>query len=740
MRPSRRQLLATVVALATLVMGAAAPVGAAEKHGPTPVGTDALARDSWIVTLRADAAPARIAGILARDVGGETGAVYRHALNGFQFLGSAEAAAALANDPRVVSVLPDRALYLTAETLPFGIERIAAYGLGEDVGAYQEGYRGNGARVAILDTGIDLDHPDLAANIDQDLGKNCLNTALPPNDGYGHGTHVAGTVAAPLNAVGVVGVAPEARLVAVKMFDDVGNSSEALALCAFDHVIGLNTDDDPGNDVDVMNMSWGEDRNWGGCEDDPLRDVVCQANDLGIIQVAGSGNSAANAGTFVPAAYPEVISVSAIADFDGQPGGAAGCGFVPDIFWFECDDTFAIFSNHGPVDVAAPGVAIHSTWAAGGYQNSSGTSMATPHVTGVMALMAAASVDLSPADALAALLATGECPNGTAADSDATPGCGGQGTWTDDPDGTPEPMAHALRAVEAVASDPPPVHLPSAPSLSGANDADSVNLSWTVPANDGGSPITGYEVYRGTTSGSLTSYATLGDVLEYADTGATPGVTYWYQVAAVNSAGAGARSNKISATVPVPPPDPPSAPTLTATAGNGSVTLNWTVPDDTGGAPITGYRIYRRIGAGSATVLTTVGNVLTFTNTGLVNGTTYSYQVAAVNAAGAGTPSNEASASPATVPTAPRNVTLGHARFFLRLTWAAPSSDGGAPITSWIVQRTGGSGPATFTVPANRFNFTDTTVARHTAYTYTVRAVNSAGQGPPSSPVSLTSR
>ena len=99
--------------------------------------------------------------------------------------------------------------------------------------------------------------------IDHSLGKNCVNTALPPEDGYGHGTHVSGTAAAPLNGVGVVGVAPESRLVPVKIFDDAGNSSEALVLCGFDHVMALNADGNPANDVDVMSMSFGEQRSWG---------------------------------------------------------------------------------------------------------------------------------------------------------------------------------------------------------------------------------------------------------------------------------------------------------------------------------------------------------------------------------------------------------------------------------------------------------------------------------------------
>ena len=119
----------------------------------------------------------------------------------------------------------------------------------------------------------------------------------------------------------MVGVAPEAGLVAVKVFDDAGNSSESLVLCGFDHVISLNSDGDTANDIDVMYMSFGEPRAWGDCQSDPLHAAVCSASAAGVIMVAGAGNSAVDAGNFVPAAFPEVISVSALTDFDAGRAG-----------------------------------------------------------------------------------------------------------------------------------------------------------------------------------------------------------------------------------------------------------------------------------------------------------------------------------------------------------------------------------------------------------------------------------
>jgi subtilisin family serine protease len=182
---------------------------------------------------------------------------------------------------------------------------------------------------------------------------------------------------------------------------------------------------------------------------DPLHEAICSGSAAGIIFVAAAGNDAANASDTVPAAYPEVIAVSALADFDGEPGGAAGCYFVPDL---ECDDEFASFSNFGTViDVMAPGVEVYSTWTGGGYAYSSGTSMAAPHVAGVVALMKAVDPTITPAEAATLLNQSGECPNQGWADADGTPGCVGQGLWTDDPDGTAEPLVNALRAAKAAA-------------------------------------------------------------------------------------------------------------------------------------------------------------------------------------------------------------------------------------------------------------------------------------------------
>ena len=748
MRPTRTARASTLLTLMALMMGLVAP---ALTLGQEPAAPDAvqeadLIADSWIVMLAPGADAAADAPGLAHAAGGEVGHVYQHALIGFQLRGSAAAAQALRNNPRVVSVEPDRAIELT-ETLPFGVKRISAYR--DPGGAYQAGFRGAGARIAVLDTGIDLDHPDLVANIDGALGRNCVNDTLPPNDVYGHGTHVAGTAAAPRNNVGVVGVAPEASLVAVKMFTDTGTSSEALALCALNYITGLNLDADPGNDIAVANMSWGEERAWGDCLTDALHAAICGASAANITLVAGAGNSMANAGNFVPGAFPEVIGVSALEDYDGNPGGLLGCDF-----FLRCDDTMASFSNYGPsVDVIAPGANVYSTWPGGTYSTSSGTSMATPHVAGVVALMAAVDPSLTPARAIEVLRLTGECPNGQAADADGTAGCAGQGTWGDDPDGIPEVLPHALRAAQAMGGPPPPPPpgdptAPGAPTLTSATGAvDSVTLAWAPPASDGGSPITGYEVWRGPASDSVTILATVAVEDSYVDATVETGQTYWYQVAAVNVIGTSPLSNGLTAG-PTEPVVPASAPTLLGAASDGAAILSWTIPADDGGSPISGYEIYRSVAGGPEALLASTTGT-THVDFGLTNGTTYTYRVAAVNGAGIGAFSNAVTVTPTAEPTAPEaplNLTATKAKGAanaIDLAWSAPLDDGGSPIATYFVYRRGPT-ETSFTLIGNpdgtTTTFRDSTVERRTTYTYYVTAWNAYGPSPPSNEATARSK
>jgi len=258
------------------------------------------------------------------------------------------------------------------QTLPTGIDRINAekkINTGADI------------NVAVVDTGIDLNHPDLKANIAG--GKNC-STGTTYNDGHGHGTHVAGTIAALDNLSGVVGVAPNAKLWAVRVLDNNGSGTWSSVICGIDFI----TSNAPANGgkITLANMSLGgsgtSDNNCGNTNNDPFHKAICRSRDAGVTYIVAAGNSGTDASLSVPASYDDaVITVSALADSDGKAGGTG-----KEVSGYK-DDTFPIFSNFGKVvDIAAPGVNILSTTKGGGTKSLTGTSMATPHVTGAAAL------------------------------------------------------------------------------------------------------------------------------------------------------------------------------------------------------------------------------------------------------------------------------------------------------------------------------------------------------------------
>jgi subtilisin len=213
--------------------------------------------------------------------------------------------------------------------------------------------KGDGIKVAILDTGIDINHPDLAAN----LVKGMNFTTADSNDFFdkqGHGTHCAGIIAGIDNGIGVVGVAPNAKLYIGKVLGDNGSGDINAIIRGIDWAIS--------EKVDIISMSL-------GCSQDPgqeFHDAVIRARAAGIVIVAASGNENTHVGW--PAVYEECIAVGAV----DQTFGRAG------------------FSNFGQeLDITAPGVDIFSTYPVSQYAKLSGTSMATPMVAGVIALVQA---------------------------------------------------------------------------------------------------------------------------------------------------------------------------------------------------------------------------------------------------------------------------------------------------------------------------------------------------------------
>ena len=266
---------------------------------------------------------------------------------------SPRAAARLAANPRVDYVEPDIKVHEVAQEVPWGITRIGAPIV------HSGGNTGAGVKVAIIDTGIDYTHPDLAPNYAG--GYDWINNDDDPMDDRGHGTHCAGTVAAADNSEGVIGVAPDASLYGLKMLDANGEGDLSDGILALEWCVD--------NGIDVASMSWGG-------PNDPLSQALVDACDAayaaGLTMVAAAGNDGYGENTVnQPAILDTVIAVAAV----------------------DQTDSWAYFSSTGPtVELAAPGVGILSTWPGGGYDTNEGTSMACPHVSGVVALTIAAGI------------------------------------------------------------------------------------------------------------------------------------------------------------------------------------------------------------------------------------------------------------------------------------------------------------------------------------------------------------
>jgi subtilisin len=392
----RRWFIGGVLATLVVALVPAASAGAAQQ------------RAGYVVVLKGSAGSAEV---VARRHAGRFGAsvthVYRNALSGYSATLSPGRVAALRADPGVAAVVPDRTLRIQAQTMPTGINRID--------GELSSTVSGNGSGVvsvdvAIIDTGITSQ-----ADLNVVGGTNCVGGSSFADD-HGHGTHVAGTVAARDNTAGVVGVAPGARLYAVKVLNAQGSGSISQIICGIDWVTAR------ASTIEVANMSLGGQSLFGsfsGCTSsfDPMHPAICRSVQAGVTYAVAAGNSAANANNFVPATYNEVITVSALADFNGLPGGGAAATCRADQ-----DDTFADFSNFGAdIDLIAPGVCITSTSrTSGALATFSGTSMASPHVAGAAALYKSTHPTATPAAVKTALQNAGNLNWNNADDRDST--------------------------------------------------------------------------------------------------------------------------------------------------------------------------------------------------------------------------------------------------------------------------------------------------------------------------------
>ena len=293
--------------------------------------------------------------------------------------------------------------------------------------------------------------------------------------------------------------------------------------------------------------------------------------------------------------------------------------------------------------------------------------------------------------------------------------------------------------------------VPGAPTglTATASGTTAINLSWSAPASTGGSAITGYKIEvspNGTSSWTNLVANTSNTATTYAHTGLAAGTTRHYRVSAINTNGTGVPSNVANATTDATAPGAPTG--LTATAsGTTAINLSWSAPASTGGSAITGYKIEVSSDGGSSwsdLVANTSNANTTYAHTGLTAGTTRHYRVSAINANGAGVPSNVATATTgATAPGAPTGLTAtASGTTAINLSWGAPGSTGGSAITGYRIEVSSNGGSSWTNLVANTSN--TTTTYAHTGLTagatrhYRVSAINTNGTGTASNVANAT--
>ena len=376
MRHSRRRLAAvSATAVAALAFGtvSALPAGAAE---PVPsgviqnAGAPGAVKGSYIVTLRESAADAgSTAGkALAAEYGAKIRTTYSAALNGYSVQLSEAQARKFAADPAVVSVVQNRVFTATA-TQPnppsWGLDRIDQRALPANRSYTYPDTAGEGVTAYIIDTGVRITHSDFGGRAS--YGYDAIDNDNTAQDGNGHGTHVAGTVAGTAH-----GVAKKARIVGVRVLDNSGSGTTEQVVAGIDWVTR--------NAVKpaVANLSL------GGGVDPALDTAVRNSIASGVTYAIAAGNDGANASNYSPARVTEAITVGSTTSTDARSS----------------------FSNYGTVlDIFAPGSSITSSWNTGDAATNtiSGTSMATPHVAGAAALYLAANRTATPAQVSTAL-------------------------------------------------------------------------------------------------------------------------------------------------------------------------------------------------------------------------------------------------------------------------------------------------------------------------------------------------
>ncbi len=459
--------------------------------------------------------------------------------------------------------------------------------------------------IAVVDTGVDYSHPDLSDNMWSNTGETPNNGIDDDGNGYvddvrgwdffgndknpmdlhGHGTHVAGIAAAEGdNAIGITGVCWTARIMPLRFLDADGYGTVADEISAIDYAIA--------NGAHIISASFGS-VTYSQSE----YNAISRANSQGILFIAAAGNDSLNNDTspFYPASYnlPNIISVAAT----------------------DQDDNLSRFSNYGPatVDVGAPGVNIYSTSLGIGYRYMHGTSVATPHVAGLAALIWGYNSTLTHMEIKDIIL------NGV----DIKPTLSRK-TFT----------GGRINASNAFAGSPPqaPSGLDAAPK-----SGSRINLSWT----DNSSNESRFEIERKTGPGGAYSRIAnvAADETSYSDTGLSEKTTYYYRVHALNSAGNSGYSNEADATTYLAGPSNLSA----VDASTSKINLSWADHS----SYESGFKIERKIGTGAtySQIADIAADQTSYNDTGLNEATTYYYRVRAYDTDEVSDYSNEAGAT-----------------------------------------------------------------------------------------------
>ena len=301
----------------------------------------------------------------------------------------------------------------------------------------------------------------------------------------------------------------------------------------------------------------------------------------------------------------------------------------------------------------------------------------------------------------------------------------------------------AVAALNAVGTGPDsapsgaitPTTLAAAPSgVSGVAGNSQVVLSWTAPASDGGSAITGYVVTPSIGGVAQIPVAFSSAATTQTVTGLTNGTAYTFTVAALTAAGTGPDSAPSGAITPATLAAAPSG--VSGTSGNTQVVVSWTAPASDGGSPITGYVVTPSMAGVAQTPVTFSSAATTQTVTGLTNGTAYTFTVAALNGAGTGPDSPPSAAvTPATEAGAPTGVSGTSGNTQVALSWTAPASDGGSAITGYVVTPSiAGVAQIPVAFSSTATTQTVTGLTNGTAYTFAVATLNAVGTGPDSAP------